>query len=88
VVSGWRALARKINPLAQKVDAPGPLKTIMRAKELGGRRAELAELDARPPDILVHVTSDTVDMLDFRSDVPLIDVGYEQALTQLAGVMR
>jgi len=85
-VSGFRALGRKLNPLMPKVDSPGPLKTIMRAKELGGRRAELAELDARPPDLLLKIESEGIDMLDFRQGAKLIDIGYKAALTQLSSV--
>lgn len=72
----------------KKIDVPGPLKTLMRAKELGGRRAELAELDARPPDVLLRIEGERIDTLDFRGSAKMIDVGYREAIDQLAKITR
>ena len=56
----------------------------MRAKELGGIRAQRESLAAYRPDVHIRPPVDGIGMFDFRSAQTLIEAGYRatvQALT-------
>jgi lysophospholipid hydrolase len=75
VVSGWRAIAERFNPLDPKGQTVTIAKILMRLTELSsafGSKAELADLVVRPP---VH----RFGSLDFKAIDELVPLGREAA---------
>jgi predicted acylesterase/phospholipase RssA len=72
-------LAQRLNPFAASIHVPGPVRVMLRAKEIGGRRAQRAQLRAHPPDLLLHPPVAAFDPLDFRGAEAIIEVGYRHA---------
>jgi NTE family protein len=75
IVSGWKAIAERLNPLAPKAQAVTIAKILMRLTELSsafGSEAALADLLVRPP---VH----RFGTLDFASIDELVALGYRSA---------
>ncbi len=78
-LSGWRVLWQRVNPFGASMHVPGPVRVMLRAKEIGGRRAQRAQLEAHPPDLLLHPPVGRFDPLDFRGAPAIIEVGYRHA---------
>jgi predicted acylesterase/phospholipase RssA/CRP-like cAMP-binding protein len=79
VVSGWRAIAERFNPLRPKAQAVTIAKILMRLTELSsafGSEAELADLVVRPP-------VNRFGALDFAAIDELVALGYESARTSI-----
>lgn len=83
-LSGWRVMARRLNPWAPSYDVPHTLAVLMRAKEIAGRRAQRDALDRRPAAVYLRPPTDGFDALDFKAATELIDVGYRYATDALA----
>jgi predicted acylesterase/phospholipase RssA/CRP-like cAMP-binding protein len=80
IVSGWRALFERLNPLAPAGPSIGITKILMRLTELSsgfGSEAELADLVVRPP-------VGAFGLMDFRSLDRLVEVGHQAASAQLS----
>ncbi|HUQ40285.1 MAG TPA: cyclic nucleotide-binding and patatin-like phospholipase domain-containing protein [Acidimicrobiales bacterium] len=83
-VSGWRVLASRLNPFSATMRIPGPVRVMLRAKEIGGRRAQRDRLAADPPDLLFHPPVEAFDALDFSNGLAVVEVGYRHAMDVLA----
>ena len=84
-LSGWEVLARRLHPFRAPLKVPGPVEVVMRAKEIGGRRARRATVAASPVDVLLRPPTDGVDALDFRGAGGLLDDGHRSATAELRG---
>ncbi len=79
IVSGWRALVDRLNPMAATRQSVGIAKIPMRLTELSsgfGSAAELADLVVRPP-------VGAFGLMDFRSLDRLVEAGHEAGTAQL-----
>lgn len=80
IVSGWRALVDRVNPLRTKRDSVGIAKILMRLTELSsafGSEAELADFVLRPP-------IQAFGAMDFRSFDRIVEVGQRDAPIRLS----
>ena len=81
IVSGWRALVERFNPLRPRSESVGIARILMRLTEFSsafGFEADLADLVLRPP---VQAFGE----MDFRRSLDgLEDVGYRYAKTEIA----
>ena len=75
-LTGWQAIR-------QRLSVPSAPSVLMRAKEVGGRRAQRERLDRDPPDLLLRPPTDGVSPLDFKGGVELIETGYRYAVDVL-----
>jgi predicted acylesterase/phospholipase RssA len=82
-LSGWRLLANRIHPRRVTPQLPHAIEILMRAKEIGGMRAQRAALAAQPPDLLLTPPTGRVPSLDFSAAAPLVRIGREYARTML-----
>jgi predicted acylesterase/phospholipase RssA/CRP-like cAMP-binding protein len=71
-LTGWQAVRERLS-------VPSAASVLMRAKEVGGRRAQRERLDRDPPDLLLRPPTDGVSPLDFKGGVALIETGYRYA---------
>jgi len=83
-LSGWRVLGRRLNPFGASIHVPGPVRVMLRAKEIGGRRAQRAQLEAHPPELLLQPPVGSFDALDFGGARAIIEAGYRYASEVLA----
>jgi predicted acylesterase/phospholipase RssA len=81
VVSGWRMLGRRLNPLQQKVRVPSLVEILTRASEVGG--AEAARALEQSADFVLHPPTGDHALLDFSALDDLITSGYEHTVAQL-----
>jgi predicted acylesterase/phospholipase RssA/CRP-like cAMP-binding protein len=81
IVSGWRALVERFNPLRPRRESIGIARILMRLTELSsafGFEADLADLVLRPP-------IQAFGAMDFRRSLDgLEDLGYRYAKTEIA----
>jgi predicted acylesterase/phospholipase RssA/CRP-like cAMP-binding protein len=75
-LTGWQAVRERLS-------VPSAPSVLMRAKEVGGRRAQRERLDRDPPDLLLRPPTDGVSPLDFKGGVALIETGYRYAAEML-----
>ena len=80
IVSGWRALFERVNPLHPKGNSVGIAKILMRLTELSsafGSEAELADFVLRPP-------IQAFGAMDFRAFDRIVEAGRRDTPTRLA----
>jgi predicted acylesterase/phospholipase RssA len=78
VLSGWRAAARWLRP-AGKRGMPNLIEIVLRAKEVGGRRAQRAARTAAAPDLLLRPPVGDVPPLAFKAATHLVELGEAHA---------
>lgn len=81
-ISGWQALGRRLNPF-RRADLPGLADVVLRAKEVGGRRAEQDRRSATNITLLLQPPTVGPGMLDFSSARQLIEAGYRYTAEML-----
>ena len=78
-VSGWRLLGRKIGRHADIGAVPSLMEVVLRSKDVAGRRAQHALINAADVDLVLRPPTAGFPALDFRAATSLIDVGYRYA---------
>jgi NTE family protein len=81
-ISGWQALGRRLNPF-RRADLPGLADIVLRAKEVGGRRAEQDRRSATNITLLLRPPTVGPGMLDFSAARQLIEAGYRYTAEML-----
>ncbi len=81
-ISGWQALGRRLNPF-RRADLPGLADVVLRAKEVGGRRAEQDRRSATNITLLLRPPTVGPGMLDFSAARQLIEAGHRYAAETL-----
>jgi NTE family protein len=76
-ISGWRILAKKLNPLANQNDLPTIFGIIMRAIELTSQSHKRAAADLA--DLYIHVPLAQYKITDFKSGPEIAELGYQVA---------
>ena len=82
-LSGWRVLARKVNPFRPSLPVPNIVAVIMRTKEIGSTRAQREILARSLIDLYLRPPVDGFPMLDFSAGPQLVDIGYRSTIEQL-----
>jgi len=82
IVSGWKALGRRLNPLRSRLEVPSVLEILTRSSETGG--AESARVLERGADFVLHPPTGDHALLDFGMLDELIATGYEYTMAELA----
>ena len=80
-LSGWKVLGRRLHPLRSRLDVPNAVEILMRAKEVGGRRAMKDSRENAPADLHLRPPADVYGALDFKAGPDLIDLGYRYTRT-------
>jgi predicted acylesterase/phospholipase RssA len=83
-LSGWRVLARRLNPLAARRPVPTVFDILSRSNGLSQVRHQRTALAADTVDLLLRPTITGLGALDFKGGVGLIDTGYRHAVEALA----
>jgi predicted acylesterase/phospholipase RssA/CRP-like cAMP-binding protein len=83
-LSGWRALSRRLNPLAASRPIPTIFDILSRSTGLSQVRHQRAALAKDPVDLLLRPPVTRLGALDFKAGVGLIDTGYQYAVEALA----
>lgn len=78
-LSGWKVLARRLDPRTNPMAVPGILEIVTRSSHLASIRSVRANLASNGVDVLFCPPTGNSTGLDFRSSPPLIDVGYQHA---------
>lgn len=81
VLSGWRALAGRLNPLQTSPAIPGIIDVLLRTTETGAVVA--AKSQEQSADIVLHPPVSNFALLDFSALDQLIDAGYRYTLDQM-----
>jgi predicted acylesterase/phospholipase RssA len=81
-ISGWRVLWSRINPLAKRMEVPNLVANLMRALEI----SSIHQKKSMPglADLLIEPEVKDYASLDFAAYEPIAEVGYQEALGQLA----
>lgn len=81
-MSGWRPLARALNPFARQATFPNILRILSRTATLGSVRDQEAMREVA--DLYLHPPTDDVDPLDWKSIDAVVDIGYQHAFDRVA----
>ena len=81
-VSGWGALAGKLNPFAKNAGAPLIYESFLRSLSLYA--VYQAKTTAALADLYIHPPVDRFGILDFGAYAEIIEVGYRSAKEALA----
>jgi len=81
-MSGWRALARAMNPFARQAPFPNILRILSRTATLGSVRDQ--EAMRAVADLYLHPPTDAVDPLDWKGIDAVVEIGYRDAYDQIA----
>jgi predicted acylesterase/phospholipase RssA len=82
-LSGWRLLARKLNPLSAAPDAPSIFSVLQRTMELGEHGSRAERIAATPIDLHLRPPVGPCGMFDFKTAFSLIDAAYRYTAAQL-----
>ena len=82
--SGWRVLARRLNPFGPRFDAPNLITTLLRAKEVASSESLDLKRTAHEVALLVRPPVDGFGGFDFRNVDVLIERSYRYTLELLA----
>lgn len=83
-LSGWRVLARRLNPFVASYALPNPIEMLLRAKDISVRQMERGVLSSCHADLYFNPPTAGYPALDFSCGEELIEVGYRHASEQLA----
>ena len=81
-MSGWRPLARALNPFARRAPFPNILRILSRTATLGSVRDQEAMREVA--DLYLHPPTDAVDPLDWKSIDSVVELGYRDAYDRIA----
>jgi NTE family protein len=81
--SGWMLLINRLMRSTNAGSTPLSLNVLMRAKELGGIKAQREILADHPPDVLIRPNVSGASMFDFKGAKNLIDAGYHETMKLL-----
>lgn len=81
-MSGWRPLARALNPFARQAPFPNILRILSRTATLGSVRDQEAMRDVA--DLYLHPPTDGVDPLDWKGIDGVVEIGYRDAYDRIA----
>jgi predicted acylesterase/phospholipase RssA len=81
-VSGWGALAGKLNPFASDTSAPLIYENLLRSVTLYA--VYQAKVTAALADLCIHPPVDRIGILDFGAYADIIEIGYRSAQEVLA----
>lgn len=79
VLSGWRLLLRRVNPLTPAPPVPSIFDILYRLTELTSQRSKRAILEGQRVDLLVCPPVQWCGRLDFRAGRSLVAVGHSAA---------
>jgi predicted acylesterase/phospholipase RssA len=82
-LSGWRILARRINPLGARFDAPNLLMTLLRAKEVASSESLVHKRMSHEDSLLVRPPVAGFGGFDFRNVDVLVERSYQYTLDLL-----
>jgi predicted acylesterase/phospholipase RssA/CRP-like cAMP-binding protein len=82
-ISGWKVLWSRINPLAERIEVPNLFANLVRALRINSTQ----QTKSMPglTDLLIEPDVKEFASLDFGAYQPIAEVGYQEALGQLAG---
>jgi len=83
-LSGWRVLARRLNPFAAPQPVPGIADILSRSTGLSQVRHRRAALGLDSADLVLRPPGGAVRVLDFKAGIALIEAGYRHAAAALA----
>jgi predicted acylesterase/phospholipase RssA len=83
-LSGWRVLARRLNPFGPRFDAPNLLTTLLRAKEVASSESLELKRNRHEVTLLVRPPVDGFGGFDFRHVDVLVERSYRYTLELLA----
>jgi predicted acylesterase/phospholipase RssA len=83
--SGWRALARRLNPFGPRFDAPNLITTLLRAKEVASSESLELKRTAHEVALLLRPPVDGFGGFDFRNVDLLTERAYQYTLDVLEG---
>jgi hypothetical protein len=81
--SGWRVLARRLNPWGPRFDAPNLLTTLLRAKEVASHESLELKRSAHAVTLLVRPPVEGFGGFDFRNVDVLTERSYRYTLDLL-----
>jgi len=76
-LSGWQALASRVNPFAKKIRIPRIVETLLRSTDIKSI-IRLNETKAML-DVLIEPEVSEIALMEFKSYKKIIDIGYETA---------
>lgn len=80
-LSGWRVLARRLNPFGESMEVPGIASVLMRTTVLAS--SSMQNRIAREADFRICPPLEEFGLLDFKSFARIEDIGYRHAREQL-----
>jgi predicted acylesterase/phospholipase RssA len=84
--SGWPHLLRALNPLDRRRAFPNIVRILTRMATLSSTHDQDAMRDVA--DLYLHPPVEGVDMLDWGTIEPVVEIGYRYATDEIAGWMQ
>jgi predicted acylesterase/phospholipase RssA len=82
-LSGWRALARRLNPFGPRFDAPNLLMTLLRAKEVASSESLELRRSSHEDTLIIRPPVTGFGGFDFRNVDVLMERSYRDTLDKL-----
>ena len=82
-LSGWRALARRLNPFGPRFDAPNLLMTLLRAKEVASSESLELRRSSHEDTLIIRPPVTGFGGFDFRNVDVLMERSYRDTLEKL-----